>query len=175
MTSISAVEFNKRHGVGTTVDLLTYPHLGDETPTRVRTVTSTPAWTLGHGEPVVTVEGRSGGHSLSRIEVVDPPLTRTLREVLARLDQVLGTYESASIPLEPFRVRGGIESTPRTLSAALSRLTAMGLVETLRRHRPGGPTVRRYRLTIDGVEALVRVNEAEVLTVSFAPEPTRTR
>jgi hypothetical protein len=31
--------------------------------TRTRSV----AWTLGHGEPVVKVEGRAGGYLLSRI------------------------------------------------------------------------------------------------------------
>ncbi len=35
-----------------------------------RTKTRTPAWQLGHGHPVVSVDGRSGGYRLYRIRPV---------------------------------------------------------------------------------------------------------
>lgn len=38
---------------------------------RLETVTRTPAWTLGDGEPVVSVEGYAGGIALTHIEIVD--------------------------------------------------------------------------------------------------------
>ncbi|MFF8914202.1 hypothetical protein ACF08M_12960 [Streptomyces sp. NPDC015032] len=34
------------------------------------TVTRTPAWTLGHGAPVVSVEGYAGGIHLTHVDVI---------------------------------------------------------------------------------------------------------
>lgn len=51
----------------------TFPGETDPTET-LRTVTRTPAWTLGHGEPVMSVEGYAGGIVLDHIDViVDAP------------------------------------------------------------------------------------------------------
>ncbi|MFE0650992.1 hypothetical protein ACFVZH_20625 [Streptomyces sp. NPDC059534] len=86
----AADDFNARYSVGTRV--IAYPGVrpddpialkfqerreagcvyGAETdPTeRLDTVTRTPAWTLGHGEPVVSVEGYAGGICLSHVDII---------------------------------------------------------------------------------------------------------
>jgi hypothetical protein len=82
--------FNARYPIGTPV--MAYPSIrpehsvavahqkrvaegrtfGNPDPcTRLETVTRTPAWTLGHGEPVVSVEGYAGGICLSHVDVID--------------------------------------------------------------------------------------------------------
>jgi hypothetical protein len=44
---------------------------GETDPTEgLKTFTRTPAWTLGHGEPVVSVEGYAGGIVLDHIDVI---------------------------------------------------------------------------------------------------------
>ncbi|MGW0312078.1 hypothetical protein [Streptomyces flavidovirens] len=68
-----ADEWNRLHPIGTPV--LAYPltRPEDNDPhffTRLETVTRTPAWTLGHGEPVVSVEGYAGGICLTHVDVV---------------------------------------------------------------------------------------------------------
>ena len=63
---ISANEFNALYKEGTPVKY--YP-LSDEDnfeETKTRSI----AWELGHGEPVVLVEGRTGGVALSHIEII---------------------------------------------------------------------------------------------------------
>ncbi|WP_190175418.1 hypothetical protein [Streptomyces nitrosporeus] len=71
-----ADEFNRLHPVGTRV--VAYPGIRPEDPAwhgdtdlckRLATVTRTPAWILGHGEPVVSVEGHAGGISLDHVDV----------------------------------------------------------------------------------------------------------
>lgn len=69
----TADDWNGRYEVGTRV--IAYPDLRPEHPaysadTQLEAVTRTPAWTLGHGEPVVSVEGYAGGISLSHVDVV---------------------------------------------------------------------------------------------------------
>lgn len=71
---MTAPRFNYLHGVGTRV--VAYPGFRPEdcpsslTCTRLETVTRTPAWTLGHGAAVVSVEGYAGGIALTHIDVV---------------------------------------------------------------------------------------------------------
>lgn len=81
--------FNAAHPIGTPV--VAYPGIRPEHPVavahqkrvkegrtygdtdpckRLETTTRTPAWTLGHGEPVVSVEGYAGGICLSHVDVV---------------------------------------------------------------------------------------------------------
>ncbi|MFI5702639.1 hypothetical protein ACIA78_21650 [Streptomyces xanthochromogenes] len=38
---------------------------------RLETVTRTPVWILGHGDPVVMVTGHAGGICLSHVDVID--------------------------------------------------------------------------------------------------------
>lgn len=85
---MTAEEFNALYPIGTPV--VAYPGIRPEHPAaiswarrsregqtfgapnpckRLATVTRTPAWTLGHGEPVVSVEGYPGGISLDHIDV----------------------------------------------------------------------------------------------------------
>lgn len=82
--------FNAAHPMGTRV--MAYPGVRPEDPVAVKyqqrvaeghtfgapdpckrldTVTRTPAWTLGHGEPVVSVVGYAGGISLEHIDVIE--------------------------------------------------------------------------------------------------------
>jgi len=53
--------FNEQWPPGTPVTLV------NDDGEHEQTVTRSKAWCLGHGEPVVSVEGRSGGYLLSRI------------------------------------------------------------------------------------------------------------
>lgn len=88
---MTADEFNAAHPVGTPV--VAYPGVRPEDPLAVavrkrqtdgrfvdpadlelcralETVTRTPAWTLGHGAPVVSVDGYAGGICLTHIDVI---------------------------------------------------------------------------------------------------------
>ncbi|GES27827.1 hypothetical protein AB0G60_03105 [Streptomyces angustmyceticus] len=81
--------WNARHPIGTRV--MAYPGIRPEHPvaaahqrrveegrtygdtdpcTRLETTTRTPAWILGHGEPVVSVEGYAGGICLTHVDVI---------------------------------------------------------------------------------------------------------
>ena len=66
--------WNAAHPIGTRV--IAYPSVRPEynaaiaADTRLITTTRTPAWILGHGEPVVSVEGYAGGICLTHVDVV---------------------------------------------------------------------------------------------------------
>ncbi|NEB42343.1 hypothetical protein [Streptomyces sp. SID14515] len=66
-----ADDFNALHPVGTPVMAypLTRPGENASFFEELDTVTRTPAWILGHGEPVVSVEGYAGGICLSHVDV----------------------------------------------------------------------------------------------------------
>lgn len=70
---LTAEQWNASHPVGTPVTA--YPGVRPEDPaapdlcTVLTTQTRTPAWTLGHGEPVVSVDGYAGGISLEHIDL----------------------------------------------------------------------------------------------------------
>jgi len=63
---MKASEWNELYPVGTPV--LYYPILGE--PESEETKTRSEAWELGHGEPVVKVEGRAGGVCLEHLRVL---------------------------------------------------------------------------------------------------------
>ena len=65
---ITADELNERHPVGTPVRYWPVLPEGPDYPPR-DTRTRTPAWQLGDGRPVVSVEGQAGGVALSHIEL----------------------------------------------------------------------------------------------------------
>lgn len=72
---LTAEQWNNRHPVGTPV--IAYPGVRPEHPAysalnsrRLETVTRSRAWNLGHGEPVVMVDGYAGGISLEHVDVV---------------------------------------------------------------------------------------------------------
>lgn len=67
MAEMTAEEWNLANPVGTPV--LAWPGMRELPPLVTRTRSE--AWTLGHGDPVVLVEGRSGGIALSHVEVRD--------------------------------------------------------------------------------------------------------
>lgn len=70
--TMSAPLWNYLHKVGTPV--VAYPaarpdHPAYDPDSRLEAVTRTPAWTLGHGQPVVSVEGYAGGIALTHIDL----------------------------------------------------------------------------------------------------------
>lgn len=72
--TMTADQFNARYPVGTPV--VAYPLTRpDDNQTeffeRMETVTRTPAWTLGHGASVVSVDGYAGGIALTHIDPQD--------------------------------------------------------------------------------------------------------
>jgi hypothetical protein len=67
---LTADQWNERHPVGTAV--IAYPGCRSSDCTscpRLETRTRSAAWNLGHGEPVVSVEGYAGGISLEHIDL----------------------------------------------------------------------------------------------------------
>lgn len=74
-TGMTAIQFNKLFPIGTPVRF--YPVIGG--PKFIETKTRMAAWSLnhgspeniGHGTPVVAVEGRAGGMLLDAIETID--------------------------------------------------------------------------------------------------------
>ncbi|OMI34469.1 hypothetical protein [Streptomyces sparsogenes] len=71
---MNAEQFNARYPVGTPV--MAYPGARPEkfpNEKRLQTRTRSVAWTLGHGEPVVMVDGYTGGIALSHVDVIDGP------------------------------------------------------------------------------------------------------
>lgn len=62
----SADAWNAQHPVGTPV--VAYP--GVRGRGALTTRTRTPAWTLGHGTPVVSVEGYAGGIALTHVDPI---------------------------------------------------------------------------------------------------------
>lgn len=63
---MNAAEFNSRFPVGTPV--VAYPVTRNDES--LITATRTPAWELGHGEPVVSVDGYAGGICLTHVDVL---------------------------------------------------------------------------------------------------------
>jgi len=75
----AADDFNSLYPIGTRV--IAYPSCrpeyneADAAQTRLVTTTRTPAWALGHGEPVVSVHGYAGGITLEHVDIDhDSPL-----------------------------------------------------------------------------------------------------
>ncbi len=65
--NITATEWNQHFPVGTPVRY--HPIIGD--PDFITSKTRSEAWELGHGAPVVKIEGRPGGVLLEAIDVID--------------------------------------------------------------------------------------------------------
>ncbi|MFJ6348603.1 hypothetical protein ACIQKB_03900 [Streptomyces sp. NPDC092046] len=67
--------WNEAHPIGTRV--IAYPDCrpeydaADAERTRLVTTTRTPAWILGHGEPIVSVHGYAGGIILEHVDIDD--------------------------------------------------------------------------------------------------------
>ncbi|MGW4663216.1 hypothetical protein [Streptosporangium sandarakinum] len=74
-SGMTADDWNAAHPIGTPV--LAWPGTREFEP--LKTHTRTPAWTLGHGAAVVSVEGYAGGIALTHIEPV-PGLCRAVSE-----------------------------------------------------------------------------------------------
>jgi hypothetical protein len=74
--TLTADQWNERNPIGTPV--IAYPGVRPEDPAaaafgvhRLETVTRSRAWNLGHGTPVVMVDGYSGGICLSHVDIVE--------------------------------------------------------------------------------------------------------
>jgi len=65
MTQDQIDDWNRKYPPGTPVELTNDFDEIEHTRTR------TPAWLLGSGQPVVSVEGRTGGYALERIKPVE--------------------------------------------------------------------------------------------------------
>ncbi len=65
---ITMEEWNLRYPIGTPVRY--HPIIGD--PEYMESKTRSVAWNLGHGAPVVKIEGITGGVLLEAIDVVSP-------------------------------------------------------------------------------------------------------
>ncbi|MFE2407042.1 hypothetical protein ACFXDE_01725 [Kitasatospora sp. NPDC059408] len=82
MSDLTAEQWNTAHPVGTFVTA--YPgvrpefaaEIGITDYQRLETRTRSLAWNLGHGEPVVAVEGYAGGISLEHIDLRAEETTR---------------------------------------------------------------------------------------------------
>ncbi len=61
---MNADEFNQKFLVGS--DVIYTDDFGNEHKTKTRSA----AWTLGHGDVVVSIEGKSGGYDITRIKPV---------------------------------------------------------------------------------------------------------
>jgi hypothetical protein len=72
---LTSDQWNERHPIGTPV--IAYPgirpeyaaEIGSTSCPRLVTRTRSRAWNLGHGEPVVSVDGYAGGISLEHIDL----------------------------------------------------------------------------------------------------------
>lgn len=69
---MNAEQWNARYPVGTRV--AAFPITRMEPP--LLTTTRTPAWELGHGTPVVSVDGYAGGIALTHIDVITQETAR---------------------------------------------------------------------------------------------------
>lgn len=69
-STISAAAWNARFPVGTPV--VYSPTLDCPDKEKWGSLTRSEAWELGHGEPVVMIEGKSGGKALWALAVVMP-------------------------------------------------------------------------------------------------------
>ncbi|MFI5992405.1 hypothetical protein ACIBAC_11210 [Streptomyces sp. NPDC051362] len=109
---MNAETFNSRFPIGTPV--FAYPATRDDEALISRT--RTPAWELGHGEPVVSVDGYAGGICLTHVDVMteaDWEAARIEREA------VVATRREAL--LEAVRARPSGEWTVERAGMALRR------------------------------------------------------
>lgn len=71
MTALTATDFNTRYPIGTPVAAYPLTRPEDNQPEffeRLITRTRSEAWTLGHGTPVVKVDGYTGGIDLAHVD-----------------------------------------------------------------------------------------------------------
>lgn len=64
---MSAAQFNAENPIGTRVRYFPIKGVAESIDTKTRSE----AWELGHGEPVVKIEGRAGGVCISHLEILE--------------------------------------------------------------------------------------------------------
>ncbi len=84
------VEWNRDHAIGTPVMLA--DAVGELYKTRTRSM----AWNRSDGAPVVSVEGRTGGHDLGLISTTDPEVIAPIRKALGALRDRLDRPDDVS-------------------------------------------------------------------------------
>lgn len=90
---MKAVEFNGEYPIGSP---FVYFPINNDTTVFLPTRTTSQAWNLGHGQPVVKVEGKSGGVCLAHLQPVEEPPEST--EV--KIDRVLINSEGHAESVE---------------------------------------------------------------------------
>ncbi|QLJ01478.1 hypothetical protein HZZ00_10900 [Streptomyces sp. NEAU-sy36] len=99
---MNAEQWNERYPIGTPVIAYPLTRPEDHNPDffmQLNTVTRTPAWTLGNGEPLVSVVGYAGGICLTHIDVrtaATPGELAEMRHLLYDAD------EDATTPAFPY-------------------------------------------------------------------------
>ncbi|MCP4573262.1 MAG: hypothetical protein GY838_12985 [bacterium] len=91
---ITAAEFNERYPIGTPVTYYPVLPVMDDFPP-VKSWTRTPAWELGHGAPVVSIEGKTGGMYLEHIELRKDDFPRQEPRRFDALDKITADREAA--------------------------------------------------------------------------------
>ncbi|MBD3004898.1 hypothetical protein [Streptomyces sp. 5-10] len=145
---MDAEQWNANHPVGTPV--MAYPGArpeGHPSERRLQTCTRSRAWTLGHGEPIVKVDGHAGGIALTHVDVIsamndDVYETRLLtKETLPALDDWL---DRAGVFAKPcMRYLGGdLITVGLRFNEGAGRIIAY-FGDTIVRHTDGTHTVRR--------------------------------
>lgn len=90
--STTADQWNARYPIGTPVVAYPLTRPEDNQPDyfeRLETQTRSAAWALGHGEPVVMVDGHAGGIALTHVDPITDPAVAAHDRMVAGLDQVL--------------------------------------------------------------------------------------
>ncbi|MFD7964052.1 hypothetical protein ACFV5J_24940 [Streptomyces zaomyceticus] len=140
---MNADEWNELYPVGTHV--IAFPGSREDPPVVGRTRSR--AWMLGHGTPVVLVEGKSGGIRLSHVDVVD--------EQTARRDWLLAEIRSTRGQWSTLRAESAYRQSPWPTSgrntarkdlralAARGELTVWNDETTGRRAYTANSTMRR--------------------------------
>jgi len=109
---MNAEQFNARYPVGTPV--VAYPGARDDEGLITRT--RTPAWNLGHGAPVVSVDDYAGGICFTHVDVLTEAEWETAR---ADRDATIAARRAALLAAIQARPSG--EWTPERAGMALRR------------------------------------------------------
>lgn len=155
---LTVEQWNAQHPIGTLV--LAWPGTRDAEP--LVTMTRSAAWPLGHGEPVVAVEGKAGGIALTHVEPRGP--RRLQRRRVAGWTNLTGaTYVGRPTMFgNPFayRTRSGLARVPAVDGSAWeweNRISGPGIRHDV--HHPDGHVTEhtvRYMTRAETVETFRR-------------------
>ncbi|MFF6847051.1 hypothetical protein [Streptomyces antimycoticus] len=139
---MNAEQWNAKHDIGTAV--IAYPVTRDDAPLITRTRTE--AWTLGHGAPVVAVDGYAGGICLSHVDPA-PAGTDTFELPLSRcnITAVDDWLDKAGVFAKGYweAVGGKLTVTGLRIGSDYKDRIVAKFGDTIVRHADGTHTVRR--------------------------------